>query len=66
LNEAQGKVHHSASVLGATYREVSAFPEPARSVLQDDVRRYRRSDRSITRDGQSLRLRVPYLLDRLD
>jgi hypothetical protein len=41
-SEAQGKIDHEAAALGALYRDVGAYPEPARSILQDDLRRYTR------------------------
>jgi hypothetical protein len=41
-SEVQGKVDHEADALGALYRDVSAFPEPARSVMEQDLRNYTR------------------------
>lgn len=41
--ETQEKVDHEAAALGALYRDVGAYPEPARSILQDDLRRYTRA-----------------------
>jgi hypothetical protein len=41
-DEVQGKIDHSASVLGAIYRDVSAYPEPVRSLMQREVRSYTR------------------------
>jgi hypothetical protein len=40
--EVQGKIDHEATALGALYRDVNAYPEPARSLLQQDLRRYTR------------------------
>ena len=40
--EVQGKIDHEAAALGAVYRDISAYPEPARSVLQQDLRTYTR------------------------
>jgi hypothetical protein len=40
--EVQGKVDHEASALGALYRDISAYPEPVRSLMQEDLRRYAR------------------------
>jgi Protein of unknown function (DUF4239) len=42
FSEVQGKVDHEASALGALYRDISAYPEPVRSLLQEDLRRYTR------------------------
>ncbi len=41
-SDVEGKVDHEATALGSLYRDVSAFPEPARSILQDDLRQYTR------------------------
>jgi hypothetical protein len=41
-SEVQGKVDHEAAALGALYRDISAYPEPVRSILQEDLRRYDR------------------------
>src|SRR5450755_2296987 len=41
-SEVQGKVDHEAAALGALYRDIGAYPEPARTVMQDDLRRYTR------------------------
>jgi Protein of unknown function (DUF4239) len=43
LTEAQGRIDHEASVLGALYRDVSVFPDPARTTLQNDLRTYTRA-----------------------
>ncbi len=40
--DVQGKIDHEAAVLGGLYRDVGAYPEPARSIMQDDLRRYTR------------------------
>jgi hypothetical protein len=40
--DVQGKIDHEAAALGALYRDVGAFPEPVRSIMQDDLRRYTR------------------------
>src|SRR5215469_9495161 len=40
--EVQGKIDHEATVLGALYRDISAYPEPTRTILQNDLRRYAR------------------------
>ena len=40
--EVQGKINHEAGALGALYRDISAYPEPARSIMQEDLRRYTR------------------------
>ncbi len=40
--EVQGKIDHEATALGALYRDVGAYPEPARTILQNDLRRYAR------------------------
>ena len=38
--DAQLRVDHEAAALGAVYRDVSAYPEPLRSRLQQDLRLY--------------------------
>jgi Protein of unknown function (DUF4239) len=38
--DVQGKIDHEASALGALYRDTSAYPEPARALMQEDLRRY--------------------------
>ncbi len=40
--EVQGKIDHEATALGALYRDVNAYPEPARSVMENDLRNYTR------------------------
>jgi hypothetical protein len=40
--EVQGKIDHEAAVLGGLYRDVGAYPEPVRSIMQEDLRRYTR------------------------
>lgn len=39
-SDAQGRVDHEATVIAALYRDVSAYPEPARTILQNDLRTY--------------------------
>jgi len=41
-SEVEGKVDHEAAALGALYRDINAYPEPARTIMQDDLRRYTR------------------------
>ncbi len=41
-SEVQGKIDHEAAALGALYRDVGAYPEPARSLMQQDLRNYTR------------------------
>ena len=41
--DVQEKVSHEASALAGLYRDVGAYPEPVRSIMQDDLRRYTRS-----------------------
>jgi hypothetical protein len=41
-SDVQSKIDHEASALGGLYRDISAYPEPARSIMQDDLRRYTR------------------------
>jgi hypothetical protein len=41
--DVQGRVSHEATALGGLYRDVGAYPEPARSIMQDDLRRYTRA-----------------------
>jgi Protein of unknown function (DUF4239) len=40
--DVQNKIDREAAALGGLYRDVSAYPEPARSIMQDDLRRYTR------------------------
>ena len=42
LAEVDKTVGHEAAALGALYRDVSAYPEPIRSELQDEIRHYTR------------------------
>ncbi len=42
-DQVQGKIDHEATALGALYRDVNAFPEPARSVMESDLRTYTRA-----------------------
>lgn len=41
--DAQGKVDHEAAALAGLYRDVSGFPEPVRTTLQNDLRTYTRA-----------------------
>lgn len=41
--DVQGKVDHEATALGALYRDIGAYPEPARTLMQEDLRRYTRA-----------------------
>jgi Protein of unknown function (DUF4239) len=41
-SDVQGKTDHEAAVLAGLYRDISVYPEPARSIMQDDLRRYAR------------------------
>ena len=41
-SDVQGKVDHEANALEVLYRDAGAFPDPVRSVLQEDLRRYAR------------------------
>src|SRR5277367_6227577 len=36
--DVQGKIDHEAAALGGLYRDVGAYPEPVRSILQADLR----------------------------
>jgi hypothetical protein len=39
----QGKIdHEAAAALGALYRDIGAYPEPARTIMQEDLRKYTR------------------------
>jgi len=42
FDQVQGKVDHEASALGGLYRDTSAYPEPLRAAMQEDLRRYAR------------------------
>lgn len=41
-SEVQGKLDHEAAALGALYRDIGAYPEPVRSLMQQDLRNYTR------------------------
>jgi hypothetical protein len=41
-SEVEGKVEHEATALGALYRDINAYPEPTRTILQQDLRNYTR------------------------
>ena len=41
-SEVQGKIDREATSLGSLYRDISAYPEPLRTSLRDDLRRYTR------------------------
>ena len=43
FSDVQSKIDHEASVLGSLYRDISAYPEPARTLMQDDLRKYTRA-----------------------
>jgi len=40
--DVQSKVDREAAALAGLYRDISAYPEPERSIMQDDLRRYTR------------------------
>jgi hypothetical protein len=40
--EVQGKIDHEATVLGGLYRDISAYPEPLRTSMRNDLRGYTR------------------------
>lgn len=42
FDQAQGKIDHEAGALGGLYRDTSAYPEPLRTAIQEDLRRYTR------------------------
>lgn len=42
FDQVQGRIDHEASALGGLYRDVSAYPEPVRGILQEDLRKYTR------------------------
>jgi hypothetical protein len=42
FDQVQGKIDHEASALGGLYRDTIAYPEPARTAMQEDLRRYAR------------------------
>jgi hypothetical protein len=39
-SDVQNRVEHEAAALGAIYRDISAFPDPYRTQLQNDLRTY--------------------------
>jgi hypothetical protein len=41
-SEVENKVDHEAISVGALYRDISAYPDPVRSTLQNDLRTYTR------------------------
>jgi Protein of unknown function (DUF4239) len=41
-SDVQGKVDHEATALGALYRDIGAYTEPARTILEQDLRTYTR------------------------
>ena len=41
-SEVQGKIDHEAAALGGLYRDINAYPEPARSIMENDLRNYTR------------------------
>ena len=41
-DQVQGKVDHEAAALGGLYRDINAYPEPARTIMENDLRRYTR------------------------
>jgi hypothetical protein len=41
-SDAQGKVDHEAIALGALYRDIGAYPDPPRAIMQEDLRKYTR------------------------
>jgi Protein of unknown function (DUF4239) len=42
-SDVQSRIDHEATALGGLYRDVSAYPDPARTIMQDDLRRYARA-----------------------
>jgi hypothetical protein len=42
FDQDQGKIDHEASALGGLYRDTIAYPEPLRTAMQEDLRRYAR------------------------
>jgi hypothetical protein len=40
--DVQRKIDHEAAALGALYRDIGAYPEPARTIMQEDLRKYTR------------------------
>ena len=43
FSEVQGKIDHEAAALGSLYRDIGAYPEPTRTILQNDLRTYTRA-----------------------
>jgi hypothetical protein len=41
-SDVQTRVEHEAIALGALYRDIGAYPDPDRSIMQEDLRRYAR------------------------
>lgn len=41
-SDVQAKVDHEAVALGGLYRDISAYPEPDRAIMQEDLRKYTR------------------------
>ena len=41
-SDVQGKIDHEATSLGGLYRDVGAYPKLARTILQEDLRKYTR------------------------
>lgn len=41
-SDVQSKIDREAASLGSLYRDISAYPEPLRGILRDDLRRYTR------------------------
>jgi Protein of unknown function (DUF4239) len=41
-SDAQGKVDHEAVALGGLYRDIGAYPDPSRVIMQEDLRKYTR------------------------
>jgi len=42
FDQVQGKIDREASALGGLYRDTSAYPEPLRTAMQEDLRNYTR------------------------
>src|SRR3974390_1977751 len=42
FDQVQGKIDHEASALGGLYRDTIPYPEPLRTAMQQDLRRYAR------------------------
>jgi hypothetical protein len=41
-SEVENRVDHEAIAVGALYRDISAYPDPVRSALQNDLSTYTR------------------------